>query len=231
MTGVGVLLGTAANMSPEQAKGFAADHRSDIFSFGCVLYETLTVRQPFQGETAPEVLASVLVREADFTALPPNLNPRLTEPLRRCLDKHPKRRWQAIGDLRVEVNVIGAAPHGDRVAVPIAPSDLLWRRFALFSVPAIAFTAAIASAAWFVTRPLPPHVSRLNITTPAASAWSRIGNDRDLTITPDGSRIVMSVPAGSFCTGARHARSHAHLQGDAPWALHLPRRTADRIGG
>ena len=62
-TNAGIILGTAAYMSPEQAKGFAADHRSDVFSFGVVLYEMLTGRQPFQGETAPDVLASVLIRE------------------------------------------------------------------------------------------------------------------------------------------------------------------------
>ena len=74
-----MILGTAAYMSPEQAKGRRPIKRSDVWSFGCVLYEMLTGRQPFQGETAPEVMASVLVREADLTALPPNLNPRISE--------------------------------------------------------------------------------------------------------------------------------------------------------
>ena len=75
-TQAGVILGTAAYMSPEQAKGFPADQRSDVFSFGSVLYEMLTGRQPFKGDTAPDVLASVLVREPDLDLLPPNLNPR-----------------------------------------------------------------------------------------------------------------------------------------------------------
>src|SRR5262245_24891096 len=78
-TQAGVILGTAAYMSPEQAKGLPADHRSDVFSFGVVLFEMLTARQPFRGETTPDVLASVLVRDADLVLLPPNLNPRLHE--------------------------------------------------------------------------------------------------------------------------------------------------------
>src|SRR5262249_10351288 len=75
----GVILGTASYMSPEQAKGFEADQRSDIFAFGCILYELLTGRQAFEGETASEILASVLKIEVDFSPLPPRLNPRLAD--------------------------------------------------------------------------------------------------------------------------------------------------------
>ena len=78
-TNAGVILGTAAYMSLEQAKGFEADQRSDIFSFGCVLYEMLTGRQLFQGDTVAEVLAGVLAREPDMTTLPANLNPRIAD--------------------------------------------------------------------------------------------------------------------------------------------------------
>jgi serine/threonine-protein kinase len=78
-TQAGVILGTAAYMSPEQAKGLPADQRSDVFSFGVVLYEMLIGRQPFQGETAPEILASVLIREPELSGLPPNLNSRLPD--------------------------------------------------------------------------------------------------------------------------------------------------------
>src|SRR5262245_31413683 len=81
----GVILGTAAYMSPEQANGLPTDARSDVFSFGSVLYEMLTGRQPFQGRTVSEILASVLVRDPDWSALPPNLNPGIHELLRRCL--------------------------------------------------------------------------------------------------------------------------------------------------
>src|SRR5262245_21419713 len=88
-TQAGIILGTAAYMSPEQAKGLPADARSDLFWFGVVLYEMLVGRVPFRGETAPDVLASVVAREADLSVLPANLNPRLTELLQRCLEKNP----------------------------------------------------------------------------------------------------------------------------------------------
>ena len=140
-TQAGVILGTAAYMSPEQAQGLPADQRSDVFAFGAVLYEMLTGRQPFHGETAAAVLASVIVREPDLNALPPNLNPRLYELLRRCLDKNPKRRWQAVGDLRAELEAIAAAPHAVSIAGALTPPRPLWKR----AIP-IGVTALVAAA-------------------------------------------------------------------------------------
>ena len=138
-TQAGVILGTAAYMSPEQAKGLPADHRSDVFAFGVVLFEMLTGRQLFQGDTAPDVLASVIVRDADVDALPPNLNPRLRELIGRCLEKHPKKRWQAIGDVRAEIESVAKAPHLVPVGAGERPS--LWKR----GLPAV--TSAIVTAA------------------------------------------------------------------------------------
>jgi serine/threonine protein kinase len=93
----GMILGTAAYMSPEQARGRSADQRSDIFSFGCVLYEMLTGKHAFPGQDVSEILAAVLKVEPDYPALPANLNPRFVEMLRRCLHKDPK---QVAGDRR-----------------------------------------------------------------------------------------------------------------------------------
>jgi eukaryotic-like serine/threonine-protein kinase len=107
-TQAGVILGTAAYMSPEQAKGLPADHRSDVFAFGVVLFEMLTARQPFEGATTPDVLASVIVRDVDLNGLPANLSPRLKELIGRCLEKHPKKRWQAMGDVRARLNPLPA---------------------------------------------------------------------------------------------------------------------------
>jgi serine/threonine-protein kinase len=191
-TQAGLILGTAAYMSPEQAKGLPADHRSDVFSFGCVLYEMLTGRQPFQGDTAPNILASVLVREPNLSALPPNLNPRVVELLRRCFEKNPKRRWQAVGDLRAEIEAIAAtplaSPASTTTAVEPAP---LWRRLALFSAPALLVGTVLAGTVVWSLRPSvsPPTVARFAFTLPEGQAFTNAARQL-VAISPDGTQIV-----------------------------------------
>ena len=102
-TVAGVILGTAAYMSPEQARGKAVDKRADIWAFGCVLYEMLTGSRPFEGETISDTLASVLAREPDWNALPANTPAKVRELIQRCLEKDPKRRMRDIGDARIEL--------------------------------------------------------------------------------------------------------------------------------
>src|SRR5262249_42518058 len=115
-TNAGMILGTAAYMSPEQARGENTDARSDIFSFGCVLYEMLTGRQGFQGRTVSDILASVLARDLDFSLLPARLNPRISQLIRRTVEKEPRRRWQAVGDMRVEIEAATGNPYEEAVA-------------------------------------------------------------------------------------------------------------------
>src|SRR5215510_8356081 len=125
----GVVLGTAGYMSPEQAKGHSADQRSDIFSFGCVLYEMLTGRQTFHAETVTETLAAILMREPDLNALPVNLHPRIEELIRRCLAKNRKERWHAVADVRLEIAAIMADPHGLKLRSVHKPERRpLWQR-------------------------------------------------------------------------------------------------------
>jgi len=186
----GMILGTAAYMSPEQAKGFPADHRSDVFSFGVVLYEMLTGRQPFQGETAPDILASVLAREADLHTLPPNLNPRLLDLVRRCLEKAPKRRWQAIGDVRAELETIAANPHAAPVSVaqPSAPPRPLWRRALPAVVTAVVVSALTAGAMWRLRPSIPAPVMRFAIAIPDGQQLTAQG--RAIAMSPAGTHIV-----------------------------------------
>ena len=198
-TQAGMILGTASYMSPEQARGMSGDHRSDVFSFGVVLYEMLTGRQPFQGETVSDVLASVLAREPDLAALSPDLAPRLSELVKRCLEKHPRRRWQAMGDVRLELEVISAQPR--RVNEPAATGPLdqraqiptpVWRR-ALPIAGAVALGAAIATAAFMASRPVPaaPAISRFVL--PFPEGLQRTATSRpSLAISPDGARVAFT---------------------------------------
>ncbi|MFI5143298.1 MAG: serine/threonine-protein kinase, partial [Thermoanaerobaculales bacterium] len=102
-TRAGVILGTAAYMSPEQARGKPVDKRADIWAFGCVLYEMLTGERTFGGDTITDVIAAVVTREPDWTRLPSEITPRTREALKRCMEKDPKRRFRDIGDARFEL--------------------------------------------------------------------------------------------------------------------------------
>ena len=198
-TSAGIILGTAAYMSPEQAKGFPADHRSDIFSFGVVLYEMLTGRQPFQGETAPDVLASVLIREPELARLTPDLNPRVSELLRRCLEKSPKRRWQAIGDVRAEIEMIAAAPRA-LPATSLSPTlpRPLWRRAIPVALTAVIAAALGAWAMWTFQPATRSPVSRFAWRLPEPQVFGGPGR-HIVAISPDGSRLAyVAGPAGLY---------------------------------
>src|SRR5581483_1448316 len=102
-TALGVILGTAAYMSPEQARGKRVDRRADIWAFGCVLFEMLTGERAFAGETVSDTMVAVLTRDPRWTALPTELPPRVRALVERCLRKDPHERLRDIGDARVEL--------------------------------------------------------------------------------------------------------------------------------
>ena len=110
MTQAGVILGTAAYMAPEQAKGRAVDRRADIWAFGCVVFEMLAGKRAFSGDSVTDVLASVLTREPDWKALPADLPDSLRRLLRRCLQKDPRQRLHDLADARLEIDDAMAAP-------------------------------------------------------------------------------------------------------------------------
>ena len=130
MTGVGVLLGTAAYMAPEQARGKPVDKRADIWAFGCVLYEMLTGKRAFEGNEVSDVLAAVLRQDVDVTALPAATPPRLRRLLARCLDRDPRMRLRDIGESRVEIDKIIMGAADQAVASPTTASIAAprWRR-------------------------------------------------------------------------------------------------------
>src|SRR5882762_6022756 len=120
MTGVGMLMGTAAYMSPEQAKGRPADKRSDVWAFGCVLYEMLTGKRPFDGEDVTDVMVAVLSKEPDWTTLPANVPAPVRTLLRRCLEKDRKRRLDSAAAACLEIDEARVGGLGTVSAAPLA---------------------------------------------------------------------------------------------------------------
>ena len=166
MTGVGMLLGTAAYMSPEQARGKAVDKRSDIWAFGCVFYEMLTGKRAFAGDEVSDVLASVLAREPDWTLLPINLSPVLATYLKRCLHKDRQQRIADAQSLRLvlEGAFDNSVPQGSATVAG-------WRRIAVVGVIALLSGALLAGAAVrYLTRPATPRVVRSEITSSGTAA-------------------------------------------------------------
>src|SRR3990172_4268807 len=119
----GVILGTAAYMSPEQARGKPVDKRTDIWSFGCVLYECLSGHRPFQGDTATDLIAKILERDPDWSALPPGTPATVQLLLRRCLVKDRNRRLRDIGDARIELENAIADPTSSTLRLATAAAD------------------------------------------------------------------------------------------------------------
>jgi serine/threonine-protein kinase len=190
-TQAGVILGTAAYMSPEQAKGLNTDPRSDIFSFGAVLYEMLTGRQAFPGDNVSEILASILAREPDYALMPSKLSPQIERLLRRCLEKNPKRRWYAVGDVRVEVETALSDPRGlfVRDELPTISPKPVWKR-SISVLLAVILAVLITSAVMWYSRPSPKLiVTRFPITLGEGQMFTLVAR-RALAISPDGTQIV-----------------------------------------
>jgi len=130
ITQPGRVIGTPAYMSPEQARGKSTDHRTDIWSFGCIMYEMLTGHIPFEGETATDTVARILEREPDWEVLPQETPMNIRTLLRRCLEKDPRRRLRDIGDAAIEIKETLTLPATATTARPAAPVRTL-RRWAM----------------------------------------------------------------------------------------------------
>ena len=188
----GVILGTAAYMSPEQARGKPVDARSDVFSFGCVLYECVTGRQAFGGETVSDVLSAILRAEPDWSALPPETPAGARDLLARCLRKDPARRLQSIADARVELEDARGEEPPAAAAAPAArragASRILWLVAAAIAGAAIAAAILRLRAPAPARRPPPIHAE---IPLPSGA---RLWADRPpLAISPDGRTIVFAA--------------------------------------
>ncbi len=145
----GTVIGTVPYMSPEQARGRPVDRGTDIWSLGCVLYECLTGRRAFEGETATDILARVLEREPDWAALPARTPPRVRELIARCLEKEPRRRIRDAGDVRIELERAREAREwtSSGSVRAAAPGSRPLRRFLPWGVAGLAVAVAIATLA------------------------------------------------------------------------------------
>jgi Tol biopolymer transport system component len=188
-TSEGVVLGTVAYMSPEQARGLSVDKRTDIWAFGCILFELLTGVRPFPGESAADVLGAITSVEPDWTIVPPKVPPRILDLLRRCLRKDPDRRLHDIADARIEIEDAIAGERDD-VATPADTGRR--RRMLPWIVSGIMATVAVP-AVWLAlsVRPLaPPGPEHLAIPLPADISLFAIGRGASVAVSPDGQRIA-----------------------------------------
>ena len=197
-TQAGVILGTAAYMAPEQAKGKSVDKRADIWAFGVVVFEMLTGRQLFVGETVSETLAAVLMKDVDFTALPANLHPRVKEMLERCLQKDPKDRYSGIGDARFDVQKVFGDPGGVEVrGGGIVTNQMGFRsRFMWIAIIILALVVG-GLTVLYLKHPEKPQVVRSYWDLPTDQDFSTL-NSHALTISPDGSKFVYSTTNGLY---------------------------------
>ena len=206
MTQAGMILGTAAYMAPEQAKGRPADKRADIWAFGVVVFEMLAGQRPFTGETISDTLASVLKTDPTWRALPPVVPPSLRRLLRWCLDKDPKRRLQAIGDARVQIeDLLSGAPEEMPTArgAPSPPVAATRRRIiAAASVTLLVIATALTTWALMRTPLAMRQPIRFAIVPPAAQPLAISGSHRDLALSPDGTHLVYVSGGGQLMVRA-----------------------------
>ncbi len=189
-TQMGMILGTAAYMAPEQAKGRVVDRRADIWAFGVVLFEMLTGKHLFTGDTAAEIMASVLKEAPKLDRLPASTPPAIGRLIERCLNKDPKQRLQAIGEARIVLS----GPM-DETAVAPAPSRsrLSWMGWVAAGVLAVVSGILFYNA----TRPAPSRpLMRLNIDVGDSTPLARAGGNTPgnmLALSPDGSRLALTL--------------------------------------
>jgi serine/threonine-protein kinase len=192
MTGIGVILGTAAYMSPEQAKGRLADKRSDVWAFGCVVFEMLTGRRAFEGADVSDTLAAVLRAELNWAALPAATPTSIRKLLRRCLEKDPRERLHDIADARIEIREEQSEPRADLAgASAIAPPRPSTLRLVAPYLAAVLAALATGLVVWRVSRPaeISRPLVRFSIDLPDQTQLSPLTRDA-VAISPDGTHLA-----------------------------------------
>jgi serine/threonine-protein kinase len=188
-TMAGMILGTASYMSPEQAKGQEIDRRSDIWSFGVVLFELLTGRSPFKCASVPETLAAVMMQEIDLGALPADTPGQVRRLLRRCLRRDPSKRLRDIGDARILLEEAQQAPEAEASVEATPPARTPWLPWAVAAV-------AIVAAVWFGLssgpEPAPSKPMRFALSLQDGLELRTTFTLIPLDVSPDGQRVVLT---------------------------------------
>ena len=190
----GAVVGTAAYMSPEQARGWEVDQRTDVWAFGCVVFEMLTGARAFAATTHADTIAAVLEREVDWSMLPPGTPASLTRLLRRCLARDLKRRLRHIGDAHLELEEAATEPLSDRAA---RRGDSRWTirpAAALFAAGVLA--AGIGWLLALARTPSAPQPVRFVVSLPSTAQLAAL-DFPSLAISPDGSRLAYVASRGS----------------------------------
>jgi serine/threonine protein kinase len=205
-THVGVVLGTAAYMSPEQAKGRHVDRRADVWAFGVVLYELLTGKRLFGGETVSETLASVMKEPFSLDALPTDTPRRIRTLLARCLDRDLRRRLQSIGEARIVIeDVIAGIGQDDSAVTPEPRPRASWTTWLAWAVPVLAMIAAAfwVGARWYESARAVPPVMRFTVLPPEGTTLNtNNASGPHQAISPDGRYIAfVTIPIGSGIGG------------------------------
>jgi len=195
-TEAGVVLGTPSYMSPEQAAGKPVDRRTDVWAFGCVLYEMLSGSRTFQGETTTETMAAVMRGEPDWSRLPATTPPEVRGLLQRCLRKDRRQRLQAIGDARVALEEVRAATGSS--AAPAVAAPLPRRRLA-FELIGAAILAAVAGVVAWSIKPAPSSPAPVRSFTVALPAGQQLSSmDRGaLAFSDDGDELAYVAATGA----------------------------------
>ena len=188
MTRAGVILGTAAYMSPEQAKGKEVDKRADIFAFGAVLYELLSGTRAFEGETIAETIAAVLKSEPDWEGLPESTPSSIRTLLRRCLTKDVHDRLEGIANVRVEIKLVLEEPATvSSTGVDGVAQPPLWKRAIPWSIAVVSVVIAISMAFWSSQQSTAPPLTKFVI-APALVGSTIVGGN--LAISADGGHVL-----------------------------------------
>jgi eukaryotic-like serine/threonine-protein kinase len=188
-TGVGVLLGTAAYMAPEQARGRPVDRRADIWAFGCVVFEMLTGRRPFDGEDVAETLGAIIHKEPAWSGVPAGTPAVVLKLLQRCLEKEPKQRLRDIGDARLEIDSALRAPVGAATGSRARASRSWTAPAGWLLAVALGVLAFGVGIVHFTERsPDAPAAVRFEIAAPEKTTFVTGG-----MISPDGRRIAFAA--------------------------------------